>query len=50
MTKKRDKYDRHFFGIRNQLAPRYGYEEAKRLAYQFIKRERKYMKEDPVSS
>ncbi len=38
---KRDKYDRMFFGFRDQLTPRYGYEEAKRLAYQFIKRLRK---------
>ena len=41
MAKKRDRFDRMFFGFRDQLTPRYGYEAAKRLAYQFIKRLRK---------
>ena len=39
---KRDIYDRKFFGFRDQLAPRYGYENAKKLAYAFIKLLRKY--------
>lgn len=37
MPKKRDIYDRRFFSFRDQLTPRYGYEDAKKLAYEFIK-------------
>lgn len=38
---KRDIYDRRFFNFRDQLTPRYGYENAKKLAYAFIKHLRK---------
>lgn len=39
---KRDVFDRKFFSFRDQLSPRYGYEDAKKLAYAFIKLLRKY--------